>query len=220
MRIPGKIVITLVLGTCSPLLSTTASADEPMLIQFNGGYVKTVGETSNYLQGHWTLGTGLTFQPDWMDNLAFQVDLAYADFGVKHDLITLGQQNSQYRIDDGSGSVWSLTTAAKYTVPFSDGVHGYGLLGIGAYQRHVELTQTVLYGGYYCDPWWGYCYPGLATGDAVVASTTTTKFGWNVGLGIEFPFEERGAWFIEARYHSIDTSHATEFMPIQIGIRF
>ena len=80
-------------------------------------------------------------------------------------------------------------------MPLSDTAHGYGLLGIGAYHRYAERTQTALLGGCICDPWWGYCYPGVVPGQAIVASISTTKFGWNAGLGVEF-------------------------LPIQVGFRF
>ena len=78
-------------------------------------------------------------------------------------------------------------------MPFGDTAHGYGLLGIGAYHRYVELTPTALLGVYSCDPWWGYCYPGVVPGQAIVASTSTTKFGWTVGLGVEFQLQDHGA---------------------------
>jgi opacity protein-like surface antigen len=99
-------------------------------------------------------------------------------------------------------------------------VNGYGLLGIGAYNRYVAMTQTALGYGYVCDPWWGFCYPALVAGDLIVADTSQTKFGWNVGVGLEFPIRYSGAWFVEARYHRIEGTNATEYVPIQIGYRF
>ena len=74
--------------------------------------------------------------------------------------------------------------------------------------------------GYFCDPWWGYCYVGVTSGDIITANKSDTKFGLNVGLGVEFPVGEESAWFIEARYHWVDSTKATEFIPIQIGFRF
>jgi opacity protein-like surface antigen len=200
--------------------SAALAADQPISWRMNAGYAATVGTTSDYLQGGWTLGGGMDvkFQPG--SPFSLQFDLAYADFQATHNLINLAQGSSEFRIDDGRGEVWSLTGAGKFTSEFSPGVHGYGLLGIGAYHKYVELTQTALGGGYICDPWWGYCYPALVEGDVIIANKSQTKFGWNVGLGLEFPLRYGGAWFLEARYHWIDGEKQSEFVPIQIGYRF
>lgn len=60
----------------------------------------------------------------------------------------------------------------------------------------------------------------MTTGQAVVDETSTTRFAWNVGVGVEFPLQDGSAWFIDARYHRIETSEPTEFIPIQVGYRF
>ena len=58
-----------------------------MTWHLNGGYAETLGETSDYLHGGWTLGGGFAFQPESLDNLALQVDLAYADLSATNKLI-------------------------------------------------------------------------------------------------------------------------------------
>ena len=205
------------LGVGSLMLSPAVFADGPLVWHVNTGYADTIGETSDYLSGGWTFGGGFAFQPESWEHLAFQLDVGYADMDATHKLILLGQQHSPVRIDDGHGAVWFLATGGKFVLPFSEAVRGYGLLGIGGYHRYVELTQTSLFGGTVCDPWWGYCYPGVVTGQALVASTSTTKFGWNAGLGVEFLTDSAGVWFIEARYHRMESSHPTEILPIQFG---
>ncbi len=135
-------------------------------------------------------------------------------------LIRLGQsQSPDVRIDDGSGSVWGLNVNGVYDIRLSERAHGYVTAGIGEYRRKVKLTQTVLVSGIFCDPWWGFCYPSIAPGDVVVSDQSTTRFAWNVGFGVEFPVSYAGSWFIEARYHRIETSRPTEFIPLQIGFR-
>lgn len=212
-----RIFATLVLGLLSGTLSPAASAAEPPLTWLmNGGYAAPVGTTADYLQGGWTLGGGFAVKLQPSSPLSAQFDLSYSDFQATNKLINLGQAQSPYRIDDGRGEVWALTGALKLTGAFSGGVHGYGLLGIGGYHRYVELTQDVY--AAYCDPWWGICYGG--PGNAVVLSKSQTKFGWNAGVGVEFPLRYGGAWFLEARYHWIDGDKQTEYIPIQIGYRF
>ena len=190
----------------------------PVSLVINGGLTPTAGPTSEYLKSGWTLGTGFVYQWDTSSPFALQFDLSYSDFNATGNLVQVGQAQN-FRIDGGSGDIWSLTAAGKYTMN-SDSTRGYGLLGVGAYDRHVQLTQTAYGTGYICDPWWGYCYPGVFSGQVVAASKSNIKFGINVGLGIEFPVGDDSAWFIEARYHWVDSSKATEFIPIQIGFRF
>jgi len=207
------------LAVAGAILAPAAlAADGPVSWMINGGFTPTVGTTSDYLKDGWTLGTGVLIHPDSSSPFGVQFDLSYSDFNATNKLIQLGQSQS-FRTDGGRGDVWSLTAAGRYTMP-GDGAHGYGLLGLGAYHRYVELTQTALGTGYICDPWWGYCYPGLVVGDVIVANKSNTKLGFNVGVGVEFPVAGSSAWFLEARYHWIDGSKATEFIPIQVGFRF
>jgi len=100
-----------------------------------------------------------------------------------------------------------------------DHVGGYVGLGIGGYRRYVELTNTVLVSGIYCDPWWGYCWETLFPGDVIQASDTLTKFGYNAVVGVTFP-AGHGTMFVEGRYHRMDSEVATEYIPISIGYRF
>ena len=219
MSIVRSSLAYIALGVSAAALPPAAlAADGPVSWIVNGGYTPTIGTTADYLKDGWTLGTGVVIHPDSSSPFALQLDLSYSDFNATNKLIQLGQSQS-FRTDGGQGDIWSLTAAGKYTMT-SDGFRGYGLLGIGAYHRTVELTQTALGTGYICDPWWGYCYPGVVVGDVIVASRSNTKFGYNIGIGIEFPLQNDSSWFIESRFHWIEGNEATEYMPIQIGFKF
>lgn len=185
----------------------------------NGGAALTTGASSDYLGSGWTLGTGVNWHPKPTSRLSLQLDLSWASFNATQKLVNLGQQKVQYNISGGNGSVWALTTAGKYAAQFSSRANGYMLLGIGAYHENVQLTETGIYGGYVCDPW-GFCYPYATPGDVVIASKSRTMFGWNVGLGIEFPVRTNSAWFIETRYHHIGGHRSITYLPIQVGYRF
>ena len=105
-------------------------------------------------------------------------------------------------------------------MPLAYGVRAYGIAGIGVYHSRVELTQydPYGYGYYYCDPFSGFCQG--AGGSLLVASSGVTKFGWNAGVGVEFELPYGRAWFIESRYHRINTTAPIEYVPITIGYRF
>jgi len=211
----GTLALALSAATLFP---AELASGGPLSMVINGGLTPTAGTTSDYLTGGWTLGTGLAWQWDSSSPFSMQFDLSYSDFNAKAGLVALGQSNN-IQNNGGGGDIWTLTADGKYTMD-RDGARGYGLLGVGVYNRHLHLNQTVYGTGYFCDPWWGYCYVGVTSGDIVAASKSDTKFGLNVGLGIEFPVGEESFWFIEARYHWVDSTKATEFIPIQIGFHF
>jgi hypothetical protein len=195
----------LALGTAADAVK---SSEGHVSWHVNGGAALTTGSSSDYLNSGWTLGGGFAWRPRPVSRLSLQFDLAWATFNASSKFVNLGQQKLQYNINGGSGSVWSLTAAGKYTVPFTASSNGYALLGIGGYHESVQLTETGIYGGYVCDPW-GFCYPYAAPGDVVAASKSRTMFGWNLGLGV-----------IESRYHHIAGQRSITYLPIQIGYRF
>jgi opacity protein-like surface antigen len=217
-----RLISTVLAATAvAAALAAPLRADEPPLYwHLNGGWTPTIGTTADFLDSGYTVGAGLTWNPLSSDSWALQTDLAYSSFNATSRLINLGASaHPQVRVDDGHATVWQLTVGGRYYLPMSTSVRVYGIGGIGVYKRDVKLTQTVLIAGGWCD-WYGFCYSGVVPGDVVVSSQDTTKFGWNVGIGLEYRLEYGAAWFLEARYHSIETPHRTEFVPISIGFRF
>jgi hypothetical protein len=74
--------------------------------------------------------------------------------------------------------------------------------------------------GIYCDPWTGWCYPYTTTGQIITDNDRLTKIGWNAVLAITFPMQSGGELYVEAAYHWMDSSPATEYMPILLGYRW
>lgn len=186
----------------------------------NGGAAFPMSSSASLLNTGWTLGGGVSYKRSPQSHFSWLLDLSYADFNATYQLIDLGQQKVQYSIDGGTGDVWSLTAKSKYTVQLTSRASGYALLGMGAYKESLKLTESALVGHVVCD-WWGYCYTVVTDGDIVVASRSVTKFGWNVGLGLEFPQRNgRSAWFVETGFHSVQGQHSVQYLPLQIGYRF
>ncbi|HEV2270969.1 MAG TPA: hypothetical protein VGR92_16065, partial [Steroidobacteraceae bacterium] len=94
------------------------------------------------------------------------------------------------------------------------------LAGVGVAHRRIALTQTVAFGGYVCDAWFGYCDYGLVPGDVIVASDNTTRFTWNAGVGLDFALWNGQTFFVEARFTRMQTAQPTDFVPIRVGLRF
>ncbi|MGH8229614.1 MAG: outer membrane beta-barrel protein [Steroidobacteraceae bacterium] len=189
--------------------------------QIDAGFSPTVGTTADYLNDGWTVGGGLTWYPSERVPLGLRVDASYSEFGANSNLVALGERVTQTDIDYGVGRVWGGDVDAEYDLQLGRGVKGYLLAGIGGYQREVELYQTVVAGGFFCDPWWGYCGGYYPIGAPVSKTTTAGEFAWNAGLGLEFPLPGGLSWFVDVRYVQIGPpDERTEFVPIRVGLRF
>jgi opacity protein-like surface antigen len=186
--------------------------DAPVHWDLKAGFNQPVGATDNILQGGgYAIGAGLSLTPQRGSPFSLRFDFDYAQNNATHQLLNEGAQQGAYAYG-GTTSLTSVTANGVYKVPLGGGVRAYGVAGVGAYNARVDFNQ----GGYgYCNPFWGYCY-GYGYGP----SDSTTKFGWNAGLGVEFPLYYGQAWFIEARFNRIETQQAIEYVPITVGFRF
>jgi opacity protein-like surface antigen len=179
-----------------------------------GGYSEPVGSTGDLVQGGWTIGFGLTYQPS-PSPVAYRFDFGYTAHNATHQALQQASIATRSVINGGYADIWSGTANVQFENAFNDKVHGYVVGGIGAYYTRLSATQNGV--GYICDIW-GFCYIG--TGTFVTHSSSTTKFGWNAGAGVNFPLSGGASWFIEARFTAIETKHTFEYVPIQIGMRF
>jgi opacity protein-like surface antigen len=193
---------------------------QPVHWHFDVGYSPTIGTTSQYFQGGWTFGGGLTWQPRPTLPIALRADLDFTQFNATRNLIAINEAADQTQIDGGYGDVIGLNVDAEYRVPVTRSITGFTLVGIGVAHMHVGLTQTLAFGSYLCDPWFGYCAYGLVPGQVEVASGSSTRFSWNAGAGLDFALSDGETLFVEARYERIQTSQPTEFVPITVGLRF
>jgi len=193
--------------------------EKPLRWHIEGGYSITSGRTRDYLDNGFLVSGGVDWrQPGRNYGLRAQAHLGVHQ--ASDELIELGAQQTQLRVDDGSGTMLGLDLNGILDIPLRAGARAYLTAGIGFDRRRIELTQTVLFGGVYCDYWWGYCGFGVVPGDVLVASTSTTRLSWNGGVGVEFPVRSGGSWFLQASYRRIETPEPTEYVPIQVGFKF
>jgi len=185
-----------------------------------GGAAVTTGHTSDYLETGYTVGGGLTFRPEPTSLFSLRMDLSFSRFNATNHLLNIGADQNQTEIDDGWGDIVNLDVDGVLDIPLGARVRGYVMAGVGGAYRRIDLTQTVAFGGYFCDDWYGYCGVGVVPGDVLVQREETTRFAWNAGLGVEFPLYRGQSFFIEARYNRMQTPDPTEFIPIRIGYRF
>jgi opacity protein-like surface antigen len=216
----GLAAITSVAGAQSGYSEDYTNGRGPVQWHVMGGAAVTTGHTADYLETGYTVGGGLTFRPDPTGPFSLRTDLSFSRFNATNHLLNIGAEQNQTEIDDGWGDIINLDVDGVLDIPLGARVRGYVMAGVGGAYRRIDLTQTVGFGGYFCDDWYGYCGVGVVPGDVLVQRESTTRFAWNAGVGVEFPLYRGQSFFIEARYNRMQTPDPTEFIPIRIGYRF
>lgn len=193
----------------------------------SGGYSMAQGDFADIVDDDWTLAGGATYWPETWP-IGIDLELGYNDFDLSsaaikaiNDAIDADPENDG-DISGGNIDIWSVTADAIWS-PGKGRVSPYIMGGVGAYYLDGKITSTGLV--YYppvCDPYFWWCYPGgVGPGTIVRGSESTTKFGWNVGIGINWEMGSGSQLFLEAKYVSIDTDRqATEYIPVVIGYRW
>ena len=194
--------------------------------QFGIGYSLPQGDAGDIVDDAWYFDGGATYWPkEWPVGLNF--DLAYSGYDVSNSAIQTINDNlpeGSGTVSGGSVDIWQTTANLQWSPMKGSGSTGFYLVaGVGAYYLDGQLTENGLV--YYppvCDPWWWWCYPGgVAPGTYVKASQTEWDFGWNAGLGVTIEVGTASQIYIEAKYHSVDTSNqSTDYIPITIGYRW
>jgi hypothetical protein len=198
--------------------SVSAQSDKEWWGNFAFSYVEPMGATADAVDPSWGFVGGVTYQPSG-SRLGILGELAWNDLDAPSLWAEDGQGNDV--LLEGRAEVWSLTVNGVWRAPTDGTVGFYVVGGLGAYKRNLQVTTPTGYDYiYWCDPWWGICYGDAVPVDAVLADDSTTKLGYNLGLGATFKIGYATELYIEARYNWVETAEATEYIPIALGIRF
>jgi opacity protein-like surface antigen len=192
---------------------------------FSAGYVVAQGDFGDIVDDTWTVSGGATW---WPGKVGIDLELGWTDFSVSNDTIRAindlieSDPGNTGRVDDGSSTIWSLTTNAIWG-PDTGGKVGFYLTGgVGAYWINNRLTSRGL--AYYppiCDPWFWWCRPGgVGPANFVEAEDSSTNFGYNAGIGLNVEMASGSQLYFEVKYHSVDTKENTAYVPIQVGYRW
>ena len=191
------------------------------------GWAFPQGDSDDILEDDWILGGGVLFwSSDWPVGIQaelsyMRLDLSSAALNAINDAID-SDPNNDGQIDDGDVESWQLVLNGIWSPGNSDS--GFYLTGgIGVHWLDATITETgLVYYPPFCDPWyWWWCYPGgVGSGAIVRGDASSTEYGWNAGVGYDFP-TGAGKFFIEARYHYITTdSENLYYLPVTLGFRW
>ena len=210
----------LALGCLAGMLPAPAPAAQagPVSWQLAAGFSEPSGQISDYLQGGWTLDGTLLYAPG-ASRLALRADLGVSNYNATNRFLAYGALLNGVEVDSGYGTFLSLSAGPQYSVPFVGGSHLYAFAQLALLYTDLQLTQTVLFAGPYCDPFFGFCDSFVSTGEAVVYDDSRTRLGWDAGIGIDFPVYY-ATYFLELGYHRIGGSQPVAYVPITFGFRF
>jgi opacity protein-like surface antigen len=234
MRRVIALLTLIVLAMAVPAMAQ--DPDKKVTVNFGGGYTFALSEVRNHLGDGYNFHFGVGIKLN--DMLTFQPEYSFNGLGEKQVTLPAGiVPPGQTAVTDVFGSMnvqWGAFNLVIGPKAEAGKAHPYFVVGPGVYYRKVEATTpSVGYIPPYCDPWWGWCYPGgLVPVDKVLGSESMTSFGMNFGAGVSFPMGDSASFYIEARYHYIWGSDVTDssgksygkangqFFPITGGIRF
>jgi opacity protein-like surface antigen len=208
-------LVPVVLVATALLCATSAAAQDSMSWQkYVAGGVSTIhGEASDVVDDGVSFVAGVILRPEGR-RLGVSLELGLHDFDI-HEAVARSHGARKGAVD-----IVSLTVGPTWVFDNDSNVGFQFSVGVGIYDVTGELTDPGLYLGPGCDRWFWWCFPGIVPGEVIVDRASTTRFGFNIGLGVAFDVGTRKQIFLEARYHRVETRLTTEFMPLTIGFRF
>jgi Outer membrane protein beta-barrel domain len=195
--------------------SASAQSFEHMNFSAGGGFTTPVYNSSSSLNYGWNMDLrgGVAINPEFSTDL----DFTYANSRFNNaTLASFGEP-------DGGVGIWSLTfNPVVHLAPQAAHIRPYITAGYGLYHMNFTVSHPAAIQTIYCSGFFG-CFPAIVGTNAVVASNSTYRSGFNAGLGFDFPMGEgRAAFFAEARYSQMFMGHNQDvhFLPITFGFRW
>ena len=204
--------------------SSAWAVDEPVVGHISFGASLPQGDTGDFLEDGWAIHGGATWFSPTRPAFGLRLDFGIDWYDIKGEILdqidTNPDQEGVQRPDNGYARAWSGTVDVVWN-PRTDGAVGWYLLaGAGIYYTKAELSENGYTTGYWCDPWWGICYPGIYEGEYLVDSASNWEWGLNAGAGLTFKVGAESEMYLEAVYHWIDTENGSEIVPVSLGVRW
>jgi hypothetical protein len=217
--------VSVLLITCSVHAQSESGNDDPS-VTTNLGIPLTVAlnPTGRFLSGGWGVDSGVGYNFDRRNALIGEFmwnTLNPTNAALQPIRVALQSPNIS-----GHTNLFALTGNYRYELRGKT-LGAYFIGGGGWYRRSSGLTKPIPTGtSSSCDPawlWWGYnCTTGIVITNVTIASSSSTAFGANGGVGFtirvgEAPYRV----YVESRYHYAPTGKInTQLVTITAGIRY
>jgi len=177
------------------------------------GYSLMQGDAADVAKDGWNFSGGATLYPsDWPVGISLGLDFEQHD--LKREVL------DAFESSGGNLDITALTVGLTWSPRTKGSVGFYVNGGIGAYYLKGRLTEPGVICGPICPPYSWWCYPGCVPGDITTDSISTTKIGYNLGIGVTFPVGRSSMIYVEAKYHTVQTDVSTDYFPILVGYRW
>ena len=205
-------------------VNAQAAIDKPVVGHVGFGPAFPQGDAGDTVESGWALHGGAT----WMSPsgpLGLRLDFGVDWFDIKRDVLNLidtepGSPLTIEAPDNGDVRSWSGTVDLMWN-PSNKGKVGFYLVGgVGIYYNQYGLSENGYGTGYWCDWYWGYCYPTLVEGQYIIESGNSWDWGLNAGGGVTFELSSGAELYLEATYHWVDTENSASWVPVTFGIRW
>jgi len=202
---------------CFFLCSISASAQgfDRTNFSLGAGFSAPVYNSASSLNYGWNMDLrgGIAINPEFSTDL----DFTYANSRFNAaTLATFGEP-------DGGLGIWSLTfNPVVHLAPQAARIRPYITAGYGLYHLNFTVSHPAAIQTIYCNGFFG-CFPAIVGTNAVVASNSTYRNGFNAGMGFDFPMGEgHAAFFTEARFSQMfmGSSQDVRFLPVTFGFRW
>jgi len=197
--------------------------DKPMVAHVSIGASLPQGSAGDFLDDGWSIQGGVT----WFNSdrpLGWRLNLGVDWWDVKDEVLDGIDTTPESPLtitppEDGDARAWQGTVNFLWK-PETDKIGFYLTGGVGVYYTQANLSETGYGTGYWCDWYWGICYPGIVEGEYIIEDHSSWEWGANAGVGVTFKLGSGNELYIESIYHWIDTENSAEFVPVTIGVRW
>jgi opacity protein-like surface antigen len=197
----NTMLFTLVAGMLVAVPAGALAQEQRVNFSFSGGFTAPNSEVRDHL------GDGYNFNVGLQVNVTpiFAIEGLYSFNGLGDKTLSIPVypqplEEGGTPTDISAGMNMQYGTVSLIMQKPDGKARPYGLIGMGAYYRPVEVTTPgVGWVPGYCDPYWYVCYPGgWVETERILGKRSSTDFGMAFGGGVNI-----GVVFAEVRYHYI-----------------
>jgi opacity protein-like surface antigen len=193
------LVVSLVVFGVVAFAATAGAENLLGTLELNGGYAKSsteVGPSTDTMGGG--LGVNAAYWRSISPQFSWGAQIGYDGLGsvtqTVTDPITLLSEDVKT-----SGSVFRINPAIRYNFSAGVGPNFYAQAGAGLYSVTAKIEDSVI-------------------GNA---SSSDSKFGFNMGAGIDFPVSPSTRMNVTALYHDVATSgNSLNYFQVRAGFGF
>jgi hypothetical protein len=206
------------------LVPSAPAAEKLTMAHFSLGPSLPQGDMKEFLDQGWAAHGGYSWFSPSNPALGLRLDFGVDWWEMDDSLLDTIDTDPSTPItieppDDGDAWDWSGSVDLVWN-PRTGGVVGfYALVGVSADYIQWNLAQDGYGYSYWCDWWWGVCYPTLVSGQYQIESGDDFVWGYQAGIGVTFGTAS-GEFYLEAIYRWLETENGAEFVPVQAGYRW